>query len=99
MDNSICDPGRKVIDKLDNLKFACVPHPPDSPDQNPCDFWRFRILKQKIKDWGFSTVQEMMTAVDSVWDKLTLEDLQSIFFNWIERLKWAIEHKGEYYTN
>jgi hypothetical protein len=40
-----------------------------------------------------------MTAVYRAWDELTLEDLQSIFFNWIERLEWVIEHEGEYYTN
>jgi hypothetical protein len=41
----------------------------------------------------------MMTAVHRVWDELTLDDLQTIFFNWIERLKWVSEHRGEYYTN
>jgi hypothetical protein len=47
----------------------------------------------------FPTIEEMMTAVHKVWDKLTLENLQSVFFNWIERLEWSIEHEGDYYTN
>jgi hypothetical protein len=27
-----------------------------------------------------------------VWDELTLEDLQSVFFNWIEQFEWVSEH-------
>jgi hypothetical protein len=79
--------GRKVTNELDNLKPDHVPHPPYSPDLNPCDFWLFGKLKQKIKDRVFQAVEEIMTAVYRAWDELTLEDLQSIFFNWIERLE------------
>jgi hypothetical protein len=25
-----------------------------------------------------------------------LEDVHSVFFNWMERLEWVIEHEGEY---
>jgi hypothetical protein len=57
------------------------------------------MLKQKIKDRVFRTGEEIITAVHKVWDKLTLEDLQSVFFNWIELSEWVIEHKREYYTN
>jgi hypothetical protein len=45
------------------------------------------MLKQKIKDRVFQTVEEIIIAVDRVWDELTLEDLQSVFFNWIERFE------------
>jgi hypothetical protein len=47
----------------------------------------------------FQTIEEIMTAVDREWDELTLDDLQSVFFNWIERLEWVSEHEREYYTN
>jgi hypothetical protein len=36
-----------------------------------------------------------MIAFRWVWDELTLEDLHSAFFNWIERFEWIIEHKGK----
>jgi histone-lysine N-methyltransferase SETMAR len=86
MDNSMCHNDRKVTDELANLKFDRVPHPPYSPDLSPCDFWPFEMLKQKIRDQVFQTVEEIMTAVHRVCNELTLDDLQSVFFNWIEQL-------------
>jgi hypothetical protein len=71
----------QVTEELANLKFDRVPHPPYSPDLSPCDFWLFGILKQKIKDRVFQMIEKLMTAFHRVWDELTLEDLQSVFFN------------------
>jgi hypothetical protein len=83
----MCHNDRKVTNEFAHLKLDRIPHPPYSPDLSPCDFWLFGMLKQKIKDRVFQIVEEMMTAVHRVWDELTLDDLQTIFFNWIERLK------------
>jgi hypothetical protein len=85
MNNSMCHNGYKVTDELPNLKLDRVPHPPYSQDLSLCDFWLFVMLKQKIKDRVFQMVEEIMIAVHKVWDELTLDDLQSVFFNWIER--------------
>jgi hypothetical protein len=76
-----------------NLKFDRVPYPPYSPDLSPCGFWLFEMLRQKIKDRMFQTVEEIMTVVHRAWDELTLDDLQFVFFNWIERLEWVSEHR------
>jgi hypothetical protein len=66
MDNSICHNGCKVIDELASLKLDRIPHPPYLPDLSPCDFWLFEMLKQKIKDRVFETVEEMMIAFHRV---------------------------------
>jgi hypothetical protein len=86
----MCHNSRKAIDELDNLKLDRIRHLPYSPDLSPCDFWLFGMLKQKIKDRVFQMVEEIMTAVHRVWDELTLEDIQSVFFNWIERFQLDI---------
>jgi hypothetical protein len=57
------------------------------------------MLKQKMKDREFSGVEEIMNAVQEIWREVTLQRLQSVFFNWIERLEYVIEHDLEYYTN
>jgi hypothetical protein len=95
----MCHNGRKVTDEFDNRKLQRVAHPPYSPDLSPCDFWLFGMLKQKMKDREFSGVEEIMNAVQEIWREVTLERLQSIFFNWIERLEYLIEHDWEYYIN
>jgi hypothetical protein len=57
IDNSICHNDRKVTDEFDNLKLDRIPHLPYSQDLSPCDFWSFGMLKQKIKDRMFQTVE------------------------------------------
>jgi hypothetical protein len=81
MDNSVCHNRPKVIDKLDNLKLDRVPRPSYSSDLSPCDFWLFEILKQKIKDQVFQTVEEIIIAIHRISDELVLEDPQAVFFN------------------
>jgi hypothetical protein len=76
-----------MIDKFANLKLDRIPHPSYSPDLSSCDFWLFGILKQEIKDRVFQTIEEIMTTFHKVFDELTLKDLQSVFFNWNERLE------------
>jgi hypothetical protein len=98
MNNLMCHNGRKVIEEFDNRKLQRVAHPPYSPDLSPCDFWLFGMLKQKMKDREFSGVEEIMKAVQEIWREVTLERLQSIFFNWIGRLEYVIEHDGEDYN-
>jgi hypothetical protein len=57
------------------------------------------MLKQRIKDRAFATIEEIMIAVRDVSSGVALADLQSLFFNWIERLEYVIEHEGEYDVN
>jgi hypothetical protein len=87
MDNSMCHNGRKVTDEFANLKLDHVPNLHYSLYLSPCDFWLFEMLKQNIEDQVFQTVEEIMTAFHRVCDELTLDDLQSVFFNRIERLE------------
>jgi hypothetical protein len=99
MDNSMCHNGRKVTDELENLKLDRVAHLPYSPDLSPCDFWLFGMLKQKIQDRVFDTTEEILMANCNVRSEVTFEDLQSVFFDWIQRVEYVIEHEGEYYVN
>jgi hypothetical protein len=57
------------------------------------------MLKQKMKDREFSGVEGIMNAVQEIWREVTLERFQSVFFNWIERFEYVIEHDREYYIN
>jgi hypothetical protein len=90
--------GRKVTDELDNLKLYRIPHPLYSQDLSLSDFWLSGMLKHKIKDREFQTIETIMTTVHRGWNEPGLENLQFVFFNWIERFESAIKHKGAYYT-
>jgi hypothetical protein len=59
------------------------------------------VLKQNIKDRVFPTIEEILDAITHVWREVTLERLQSVFFEWTAQrgLQYVIEHDGEYYVN
>jgi transposase len=38
MDNSRCHNGKKITAEIKHRRFVRAPHPPYSPDLNPCDF-------------------------------------------------------------
>jgi hypothetical protein len=39
----------------------------------------------------------MVRALTDLFDSVTFDELQSLFQNWIERLKSVIRHNGEYF--
>jgi transposase len=99
MDNSMCHNGAKITEKLEKRHIARPPYPPYSPDLSPCDFWLFGILKQKMKERGFQSEEQILAAITENWNELTSKDIQRIFHNWMERLTWVIANSGEYYQS
>jgi hypothetical protein len=73
--------GRMANNELDNLKLEGVSHLLYFPDLSLSDFFLFGMSKPPIKDRVFHAIEEIITAVHKVSDELTLEDLQSVFFN------------------
>jgi histone-lysine N-methyltransferase SETMAR len=63
MDNSMCHNGAKITEKLEKGHIAPAPHPIYSPDLSPCDFWFFRILKQKMKGRVFESEEQILAAI------------------------------------
>jgi hypothetical protein len=51
-----------------------------------------RHVEAKIQDRVFDTTEEIFMAIRNVWPEVTFEDLQSVFFDWIQRVKYVIEH-------
>jgi hypothetical protein len=87
MDNSIGHNGRKMTEIISDPKLQRLPYPAYSPDMSPCDFWIFRMLKEKMKDRAFQTVEEILEAVILIWNAVSFELLLSVFLNQIERLE------------
>jgi hypothetical protein len=53
-------------------------------------------LKEITKDREFHSHEEIEEAMTVAWNGLNFEDVQSIFYDWMRRLAWVIEHEGEY---
>ncbi|CAF5124689.1 unnamed protein product, partial [Rotaria sp. Silwood1] len=41
---------KAVFDYLESKRITIIPHPPNSPDLAPCDFWLFDLIKQNRDD-------------------------------------------------
>jgi hypothetical protein len=97
MDNSMCRNGHHVVDELRRLKILRTLHPPYSPAISLCDFWMFGDFKGKVKDGHLQGPEEILAAFQELQDNITFEELQMIFESWRDRLRWIIEHNGEYF--
>jgi hypothetical protein len=98
MDNSMCHNGSKVVSKFNKHHITRLQRPPYLPDLSPCDFWLFGMLKEILKDREFHSHDEIEEAITMDWSNLTFDDVQSVFQNWMNRLRWLIENGGEYIT-
>jgi hypothetical protein len=60
-------------------------------------FWLFLFLKEKLKDRPLRGIQSLHRVITYLWDKLTFEDVQTVFLEWMNHLSWVVENKGEYF--
>ena len=74
------------------MGIKTVPHPPNSPDLAPCDFWLF----PKLRGCRYETIEKMKEAVTKVIDTLTQEDFYGDFQKLLELDKW-IAAGGDYF--
>lgn len=96
MDNCKIHNGSKSKTFLQIKKLNRVPHPAYSPDISPCDFWLFGKCKNLLEEKEISSQDELINEIDQLFDDITFEELQSVFDEWIERLKLVIMNNGEY---
>jgi hypothetical protein len=97
MDNSMWHNGHRVVDKLRRLNILRALHPSYSPDISPCDFWIFGDLKRKLKNCHLQGPEEILTAFQELTDNIIFEEFQMVLESWRDRLRWIIEHDGEYF--
>jgi histone-lysine N-methyltransferase SETMAR len=67
-----------VSDYLESEGLTIIPHPPNSPDLSPCDFWLFDLIKDNLTDQDDSeslhnTVIDFMNSLNPNEYKKTFE--------------------------
>ena len=82
-----------ITDYLTKVGIKTVPHPSDSPDLAPCDFWLF----PKLRGCRYETIEEMKEAVTKVIDMLTQEDFHRALQKLLERYNKCIAAGGDYF--
>jgi hypothetical protein len=79
------------------MKLQKLDHRAYSPDLSRCDFWFFGRSKTAIQNQCFQDSDELIEALTYLFGSVTFEEPQSVFHNWIWRLRWVIENRGEYF--
>jgi histone-lysine N-methyltransferase SETMAR len=99
VDNAKPDTSKMFIEKIEELGFILVPHPPYFPDLAPCDFFLFGYLKQHLEGKHFNREDQMIAAVSEIFDKIPLQTFQNVMYDSEYRLRWLIQLGGRIFFN
>ncbi|CAF2708911.1 unnamed protein product [Rotaria sp. Silwood2] len=73
---------KDVSNYLESEGITIIPHPPNSPDLSPCDFWLFDLIKQNLTDQNNSeslcrAVSNFMNSLDKEEYRKTSDDIKT----------------------
>jgi hypothetical protein len=57
-----------------------------------------RDVERILKDRELHSHDESEETITMAWNDLTFDETQTVFHNWMNRLRWVIENGGEYIT-
>jgi hypothetical protein len=77
--------------------MSVVPHPPNSPDLAPCDFFLVLKMKLKLKGRRFDTIEEIQAESQRVLDTVIEKDFQETFQEWRRRWDHCLHAGGNYF--
>ena len=64
-DNAPCHKSIAMMAKLHELHFELLPHPPDSPDLAPSNYWLFANLKRMLPGRIFGSNEEVISETEA----------------------------------
>jgi hypothetical protein len=76
-----------------------LPHPPDSPDIAPCDFWLFGYVKMKLEGMFFDAPAILFAEIEEILGNISITEWVKVFAEWKDRLKRCIDAEGKYLEN
>ena len=88
---------RHVSEYLPSESITTIPHPPNSPDLAPCDFWLFDLIKRDLSDQN--DAQSSHNAVTEFMYSLSTEEYRKTFDKWIERMQLCVDNHGHYFEH
>ena len=84
---------------LAKIQMAVIPHPTDSSDLTPCDFFLFPKMKLKLKGRQFDTIEEIQAKMQRLLDTLIEKDFQEAFQKWRRRWDRCLHAGGDYFKD
>jgi hypothetical protein len=85
-----------AVEYMDHKLLKRAPHPPDSPDLAPFDFYLFRYLKYQLQGPEFTKGAEFVSAISEILNQIPTNTLVDVFDDWMRRAQRCIDISGEY---
>jgi hypothetical protein len=83
-------------DKLTEQHLKRTPHPADSPDLSPCDFFLFGSLKDKLIDEQYTTPEELFDEMAMVISEIASDLISRVFATWQAKVQKYCHMGGNY---
>ena len=96
-DNAPAHKSKIIQDYLRVESIKQLPHPPNSPDLCPCDFFLFPRLKKMLSGRSYGSRSALGSAVCQYLNSIPRTAYFAAFRSWISRLEKCISVKGEYF--
>ena len=94
-DNGKLHVHKDVTDYLESNGLTIIPHPPNSPDLSPCDFWLFDLIKNNLNDQD--DAESLHNAVIDFMKSISREEYKKTFAKWIERMQACADNPHGHY--
>jgi histone-lysine N-methyltransferase SETMAR len=95
-DNAPVHSGRVASQKLSDLKFQVLPHPPYSPDLAPSDYHLFPKLKTFLAGQKFQSNEDVMKCVNDYFEGLEENHFREGIKKFEKRWGKCVELRGDY---
>jgi transposase len=96
-DNASIHTARIIKDYFSQQQLTILEWPANSPDLNPIEnLWA--IIKRRLDQFEYrpKTFDELWEQVQQVWEKIGLEDIQSLYESLPNRIEQVLKRKGGY---
>ncbi|CAF2882018.1 unnamed protein product [Rotaria sp. Silwood2] len=88
---------QEVLNYLESEGITVMPHPPNSPDLAPCDFWLFDLIKRNLDDQDDS--ESLHRAITEFMNSMSIEEYKKTFDKWIQRMQLCVDNEGDYFEH
>ena len=82
--------------KIEELGWEVLPHPPYSPDMAPSDYHLFRSMQHSLAEKKFKNIDEVQNWVSSFFESQPAEFFEKGIHSLRARWRSVIDNNGEY---
>ena len=83
--------------KILDLGWTTLPHPPYSPDMSPTDYHLFRSLSHFLDGRQFKDDDDLKSGLQNFFDQKSPEFYRKGIYDLPERWQYIVDHDGAYF--